>query len=217
MSIPEIVSLSKDCAVGLAAITAIFVGLKGLAAWRRELRGKSEIDLATDLLKSVYRVELALASVRDPVGYDHERPKHLREKLTLTADERNEANQFKFETRWKQVDEATRSLFDRYLDARVMWGAEFAETFEPLRRCVNKLQWEISTYIYPELGGEKPGSEGWKKMRQIIFGHANRGTEFDLEIADAIDEFEKRLLPIIPGRKWKKRRAKRKKNKALEP
>lgn len=201
-----IISIVKDVAVISASATAIYVGVNGLNAWRKELHGKSEIDLATDLLKSVYRVQLALSSVRDRVGYEHERPEHLRAKPGLTPAEREGANRFKFENRWKPLDEAARQLFDRFLDAKVMWGDEFAETFEPLRKCIDRLQWEISNYIYPEEGGPKPGSEEWREMRQIIFGHSERGNEFNKEIADAIDVFEKRLVPLIPGRKWKKRR-----------
>ena len=56
----------KDIVITLAAASAALCVYLGLNAWRNELKGKAEYELAKNVLKSVYRVREAFKHVRNP-------------------------------------------------------------------------------------------------------------------------------------------------------
>jgi hypothetical protein len=57
----------KDVATAGAAIVAAVVAVLGLRAWRRQLRGQTQYELARRLLRAVYRVRDEIQGVRNPV------------------------------------------------------------------------------------------------------------------------------------------------------
>ncbi len=62
--ITESIPLLKDIALIAAAIIAIYVGIKGLGTWRRQLRGNTEYTLAKNVLTAIYELREAISSVR---------------------------------------------------------------------------------------------------------------------------------------------------------
>lgn len=57
-------ALLKDVMTILGAGVAIYVALRGLSAWRRQLKGNVQYELARRLLTNVYRARDALHAVR---------------------------------------------------------------------------------------------------------------------------------------------------------
>ena len=57
--------IALAAAVGIAAGVGIYVGVMGLNAWRRELSGKAEWELARRALRQVYEVRDTLRQARD--------------------------------------------------------------------------------------------------------------------------------------------------------
>ena len=72
MNASEYISAIKDVLIGLSALFAAIFAYMGLTTWRKELKGKSEYQIAKDVLKSVYRVRDAFKQVRHPAIYQYE-------------------------------------------------------------------------------------------------------------------------------------------------
>jgi hypothetical protein len=70
-TIPEYISIAKDIILAISALAAAFIAWRCLATWRKELKGKSEYEIAKQVLKSVYKVREAFKHVRSPgTSYD---------------------------------------------------------------------------------------------------------------------------------------------------
>ena len=74
-----LITIIKDIFTCLAAITASVVAVLGLQAWKKQLKGKTEYELAQRLLRGVYRVRNAFADVRNPRKTDAEIAQAMRE------------------------------------------------------------------------------------------------------------------------------------------
>ena len=51
-----IISIVKDIVTALSALTAAIITVIGLSTWKKQLKIKTEYDLAQRLLKSVYKI-----------------------------------------------------------------------------------------------------------------------------------------------------------------
>lgn len=65
-------SIAKDVITASAAVTAAVVAVKGLRAWKKQLRGKTDYELARRCLKAVYRVRDGIRMVRNPLQSSEE-------------------------------------------------------------------------------------------------------------------------------------------------
>jgi hypothetical protein len=70
----EVVTMIKDLCLAGAGVTTAIVAVKGLQSWRRQLRGKSEYDVARDLIKATYRLREVVKVYRSPVLWAEEFP-----------------------------------------------------------------------------------------------------------------------------------------------
>jgi len=59
LTLTECITAGKDIIVAGSAASAAFFAYLGLSTWRKELKGKSEYQLAKDVLKSVYKEPFA--------------------------------------------------------------------------------------------------------------------------------------------------------------
>ncbi|MGD0653640.1 MAG: hypothetical protein ABSA16_04795 [Thermoguttaceae bacterium] len=65
LTIPEYITLAKDIILAISALAAAFIAWRGLATWRKELKGKSEYEIAKQVLKAVYKVREAFKIARN--------------------------------------------------------------------------------------------------------------------------------------------------------
>ena len=59
----------------LSAGAAIFVSgvaIYGIKSWRKEFKGKRDIELAEEVLELFYKAEDAITAIRSPLGYTSE-------------------------------------------------------------------------------------------------------------------------------------------------
>lgn len=164
----------KDLAIAGSAATAAYVAYNGLSAWQRELKGKSEYELAKEVLRAVYRVQEAFKHVRHPAIYSYEYPEDYREHTGhLKKECKAKGTSHVYEQRWKKMDEAFSELEDRFLDALVEWGAENQEKIVPLRKCRAELLTEIQDFLGRL---ENPEERTWKNSDEqkretmVIYG-----------------------------------------------
>ncbi len=138
-NIQPYVSLVKDIVTGLAALIAAVVAIVGLQAWRKQLKGKTEYELAQRLLKSLYEVREAISLVRHPMISESEQRqafKTVNLESNLFDPISPLADQIVYEARWMKLNEAIAKLDANILEAEVLWGQEVKEQLKPLRNCI---------------------------------------------------------------------------------
>lgn len=126
-SVIEILTLSKDAVVALAAAVTGTVAVVGLSNWNRELRGKASFEVARSLARATYKLRDELRHSRSPLLSASEFPEgyvgHLGQN---SSRERADALAYVYGNRWKHVYEALESFDTNTLEAEAMWGEKYA-------------------------------------------------------------------------------------------
>ncbi|EGQ7764567.1 hypothetical protein QPB21_004659 [Vibrio alginolyticus] len=197
----------KDIVVAGSAFGAAFIAYRGLSTWQRELKGKSEYQLAKDVLRSVYKVREAFKHVRNPAIMGYEYPEELTTHSGhLKSESRYEGNSHVYQERWKKMDAAFSELEELNLEALVEWGSEHQDKIVPLRRCRGELLMAIQDmlhrYKHPEEGNWK-NKEEQANERSILYhlGDDSKHDKFTPEINSAIKLFEDWLRVYISRKK----------------
>ena len=201
-SIPELTGTIKDILVGLSAVGATIFAYLGINPWRKELKGKSEYQLAKDILKSVYRVREAFKHVRHIAIFQYEYPEDMQGPHGHLKPEHDyEGTAHVYETRWKLMDEAFKELEEYHLLAQVEWGPEFQDKIKKLRACRAELLVTIQQMLRRKKNpSEKMNSvEEKAEERSVLYhiGEDSKHDKFTPEINEAIQEFENWLRPHI--------------------
>ena len=132
MTIPDWLTtgLLKDLATIVAASVASYVGIFGLKAWRKQLKGRNDYELARRLLKNTYRIRDGIANIRSPFGNPSEIERALTElevKDSLSGKDNHERHlmeqQALYAFRWDRflLEQLADLEVDR-IEAEVLWG-----------------------------------------------------------------------------------------------
>lgn len=193
----------KDVLVGLSAIFVIVFGYMGLTTWRKELKGKSEYQLAKEVLKSAYRVREAFKIVRNPAIFQNEYPEEMLDARGYLKPENEHAGTVHvYQKRWEIMAEAFSRLEEHHLDAQVEWGATHQDKILKLRDCkadlITAIQQMLERKRNPRDAG-LTGSEMRTEERSVLYYHGDNSIsdKFTPEINAAVDEFEHWLRPYI--------------------
>ena len=142
------ISIGKDIVTAGAALTAAVIAVLGLQAWKRQLRGKTDYELARRFLRAVYSVRDSIRALRNPVQNTEEIVAAFKDSTNTPQNAVNADDSFKIEVgvyhlRWKRVNEAMSDLQVEMLEAEVSWGEAAAATpratsssFRPTGRAV---------------------------------------------------------------------------------
>ncbi len=199
MDFPSCLSVIKDIVIAVSAGFAVYVAYSGLDAWKRELKGRSEYKLSKDTLIAVYRVRNAFLHVRNPAIFTYEYPEDMRSPTGHLKDEcKYEGVLYAYEERFKRVDEAFSNLEDCFLEAQVEWGSDSKDKIVKLRVCRSQLLQAVRQM----LDGMKEGGSAHTRRKSgidpIIYSSFESDDEgFNLQISEAINEFEKWLRPHV--------------------
>jgi hypothetical protein len=199
----EWVAVTKDIVIAISAATAAVIAFKGLGTWQKELKGKSEYQLAKDVLRSVYKVREAFKIIRNPMIMSYEYPEEMRSHTGhLNEENRHEGTLHVYEERWKPMTDAFKELEDKNLEALVEWGSKYQDTIVPLRKCRAELlmatQDMLARYKNPHNDTWKNREE--KAQEKSVLYHMGENSEFDKftpDINAAIELFEQWLRPHI--------------------
>ena len=142
-------SAVKEVVVTAAAATGAIVALRGLSAWRLQLSGKTEYDVALRFLRAVYKLRDAVGLVRSPFMSAGERANAVKktDPSGPSQDSLLETTAAAYDLRWKSIMEAMSDIQLVAHEAEVLWGSEAVELLEPLRKCVSELNWAVGTYL----------------------------------------------------------------------
>lgn len=124
-------AIARDFVVTGAAAVGAYVAIRGLDAWRSQLRGQSEYSLAKRILVLLQKYRDALRAARHPWM-----------EYTLSDDDEcqdlnREQRQYRglrkaYEERWDRIAAARAELYPELLEARVLWGETIDEALRPL-------------------------------------------------------------------------------------
>lgn len=196
-SCAEWVGMASDIVVAVAAGVGAFVAWKGLGAWRQQLEGSNEYDLARRLLKSTYQLRDAMTVARSPFMLGGEKPKPTSgEASSMSVEESDYAGTLgAYSERFRVVQEHRRSLQADLLEAEALWGSRLKPLYQPLFRLQHELWMAIHMYlrsIDPKQAGTSRESFG------KIFFEKHHDTLYDMsEGEEKPDAFANGVLTAI--------------------
>ena len=196
MAAAEIISIIKDVATGTAAIVGACVAVAGLKAWKRQLRGKTDYELARRVLRAAYRVRDEIRAVRDPL---------------ITATETESAHQEFYkgearnpltspdavvlEMRWRKLTDKLSELHAESLEAEVSWGNAIQDSLKPLMSAIKNLALAIRRLSRDRLS---IGKEERASLEAIMWRFDDSGEDtFRDEVNKAISHIEGFLKPHL--------------------
>jgi hypothetical protein len=200
----EILSVTRDAVVTLAAAATAIAAWRGVDAWRRQLKGQVEFETARACLRASYRLRDAMALVRSPFMSAGEQASALAEVDPGAAhlDPRGEERAFRgiaaaYDVRWRAVAAAISDLDLARVEAEATWGSKAAECFSDLRARTQELGAAISMYLRHQrepYGVNRP-SDFEQNIELLVFG---TGTdEFSDNVKSAVDKVEAFMRPKL--------------------
>jgi hypothetical protein len=190
---PEIVSALKDVTVACAAALTAWAAVIGLSKWRRELKGKTEFDLAFDLAKVTYGLRDELRACRSPLVSGSEFPPGSD---MLASSQDPQVWVYVFQNRWKSVTNVLPDFDSRALAAEALWGSAVRSKTDELRKCVWELYASMQSFI------ENKAAEGedlradpafGKEIRKAVFSSGSKDNPLDQRIECAIQGIEDQI------------------------
>jgi hypothetical protein len=187
--IPIFLSVIKDLSMIVFGATGTIVAIVGLTTWKKELKIKTEYNIARKILLSSYKVRDALRNVRNPF-------------LMLDKNDPGSKRNV-YSKRFMEVDKASSELNVDILESEIHWGkTNIDEIFKPLFECCAKLFINVKNYLDNEDSKRYPkGSDGkeYNEIEKIIFEISEnpRIDEFSGEIQKSIEKNENYLKPFL--------------------
>ena len=200
----EFVTLAGDVVTIFAALVAATVAVLGLRTWRKQLRGKTEYELARRLLRNVYRVRDAIRVFRNPFVSGAEILQAMRDEEINTEayDPENTqhyalSQQAVYQRRWKGIQEAFAELNVDALEAEVIWGHELGEYLQPLRQHLSTLY--ANAQLYLRNLSDPPRHQDMESLQEIdrtIYG-VGKDDEFAVGVLGAVEGIENYLKTYL--------------------
>lgn len=195
--------LIKDIVLICTGGVAVYVGLRGLDAWRRQLYGQTEYDLGKRILRSTYRVREAIHGVRHPFLQYSRDPDLPEDKLKKLSDKEKEWHALAqaYQKRWQPLSDAKAELDAELLEAEAVWGVEIREKFGSLDGLITELFLAIEYYLdvrNPNVQEEWTPEER-KESREIMYARGSKD-KFKGRLDAVLKDIEAVLKPHIARR-----------------
>lgn len=197
MSISEINwEITKDVISILGTLSAIGLGFYGINAWRRQLKGTSEFELAKKAVHGAYEFEQYINSVRNPM-------------LNLKAEEVEagrtlQEEQRVYNERMQMLQEKWVDLQTVRLECKVVWGNEAFDAFNGLGEKLGKLRGEIWLHFWMKGAYSGPGTtvdnsfERQQENEKFVY-FISEEDEFSVSIKEAVQDVEDFYVNKIRG------------------
>jgi len=132
----EVIASLINC---LAAVIVAGAAIYGIKDWKREFRGRRQIELAEDTLALFYEAEKAIIAIRSPLSYGYEGTTRKQgEKETPEQKEARDKAFVVFE-RFKEREQVFNKLLSMRYRFMAQIGKTEAEPFEEMRSILNKI------------------------------------------------------------------------------
>jgi len=208
VSIQEIqtaIAIIKDVFTALATITAAVIAILGLQTWKKQLKGKTEYDLASRLLRAIYKVRNSFIEARNPSpDYDEiiqaAKEAKIEDYPNLTSESFVRREQARYNIRLKKVRDAFVELDSISLEAEALWGQVVIENLRDLNQCAAKLNLNIQHYLRSlSESSTEYDRNAEREIETIIFDWPDNPNDnpFTNEINEAIKRVEIFLKPRL--------------------
>lgn len=136
-------------ASSVACITAAYVGIKGLNAWRAQLKGNQDYKLAKSLMLNIYKYQEAMKNLRSSAMWAFEYPNISHEEaLKMSPEEKKyKENLYVYEKRWDRVCEIKPKIFEQTLEGQVIWGNDIKNLIENFLKLEVNVQFALTNYL----------------------------------------------------------------------
>ena len=185
-----------------AAVAGAWVAVSGLRAWRAQLIGKAEYELARRLLRGALEVREQIAVVRGPFMSAGELSAALSEEAgekeanLSNSEQLKKATTLAYNHRWSGVSKAMSDLRLDVLEGEVIWGEPIKAAHRTLSECVAELQTSLITYLRAPYNRPLPNMEQHFAVVYQISDDPARDP-FTVKVADAVGGFERLLRPHL--------------------
>lgn len=133
----------------VAIIAGSTIAIIGVNAWKRQLKGRTDYELARRYLRCVYKVRDSIRDARNPFIPVEETvfalEKQGKDKLAVT--DRNTSDRAVYSLRWEKVRTAMSDLDVELLEAEVSWGRRAKEVTNEMNLLVKKLFVTIKLFL----------------------------------------------------------------------
>jgi hypothetical protein len=173
-------SVIKDIATIIATITASCVAIYGVREWKRQLRGKTDYEIARNYLKTVLSLRESMKNTRNPFISVQEMKESLSENGLDSEESRNDKkmNRAVYSKRWEQISEKWIELELYLTDAEVSWGKGAVNVYRPLDLLICKLRSKIQLFLSGNL----------KEEDITYIYHSGENDPFDIEVDSEIEK-----------------------------
>jgi len=201
-NIQPYVTLVKDVVMGIAAIVAFVIAILGYGAWKDQLKGRTEYDVARSLLRSTLKVRDAIAHVRTHYMPSGEISHALKEAgVEIAQDDPHYSfylNAAVYQQRFNVLREANSQFHADLVEAEAIWGNEVREVVKPLGQATNELYWTIDTMLAERHAGEWPPQDREERLQQVkVLHRIGKDNPFSARVDDAVNGIEDYLKQYL--------------------
>lgn len=198
--ISRIILIIKDVCIAIASVGALIIAILGLRTWWRELKGKTEYDLARRIITTSYKMRNAIQRVRSPFMPTSEyRSATTPEKLPGDLKKEDIAKEYR--ARWDPVYHALVQLDEAAAEAEALWGPKINEAIKPLKECSKELLLNINHHLMRctiQSYREAMSQEEAQKIDRVIYSVESPGKdEFHRKLLEAVKKIEVLLKPHL--------------------
>jgi hypothetical protein len=197
MCIQDISQIISSIAITVASLVAIW----GINAWKREFRGKRDMELAEDVLCLFYRAERAIEAIRYPI-YDLAQGQS-REPEKNETPEQKQARDRAYVVFKKIMEHG--DIFDELHKFRFRFMARFgkdkAKQFDDLKRIVDEI-WVSAKELARLWERQSPSDEKQRRIKELegVIWQGWGTDPIKPRVDQIISDIEKVCRPIIEGK-----------------
>lgn len=190
----------KDIVLCIAALVGAGVAVRGLNAWKHQISGKTEYELAQRVLKATYKFRESIRFVRNPGMFGAELPDPPEDHPAGRSDahKRWYSTSKAYEARWEKVRTSHIEIEAELLEAEVLWGNDIRDSFSKLFDVEHDLYYKIITYLdhlNPDEREEWTPEEARATRKVLFWGSSD--DEVNKRLQTAIITIEKELKPFL--------------------
>jgi hypothetical protein len=209
--VAAIAGVVESVVVSVAAVVATVVAVRGIAAWREQLKGSSEYERAKALMRAVYQTRRSFTIVRNPLMQGYEYPEDMRQGFDVSPEQEADRTAYAYSKRFEALQKAFSGLQEEVLEAEVEWGTDtgFRPLLNQMWGHVVDLQFAVQWMIERKRNPDEPEPEHLEKAnaRSILYelGSNSKYDSFTPELDQTVTEFETETRPYIDGSRRKRR------------
>ena len=187
----KLINTIANCITALSTlIVALLAGYGVLWEWKKQMKGKTEYEIARRYLKTALQLRDAIKFVRNPFIPVGEMQSALKDN-GLDSEEyknREKTNRAVYSIRWKKVMEAQTNMEAELLEAEVSWGINAVNAQKKLNGLVLELRSALMLYLEESLE---------VKDKDMLIYDTGDEDEFSKKVKIAIEEIEVFLKPYL--------------------